>query len=82
MIHIESILLILIVQVHELNCLGPLGMFLPVHHDAMEDDDEANVKDEVDDDCNQGKNKIFSFIGCATDDESDHVEDEESVTES
>ena len=44
MIPIESILMILIVQVHKLNCLGPVGIFLPVHPDAVEDDGEANVE--------------------------------------
>ena len=60
---------------------GPCTI-LPVHPDAMEDDGEANVKDEVNDGNNQVRsNDQFIPESCKTtlDDVEDEEEDNESV---
>ena len=61
------------------------GSILPVHPDAVKDDSEADVEDEVDFANNQGNNcRPISSISshCAPEAERDHVEDEESTAES
>ena len=62
-----------------------VGSILPVHPDAVKDDGEADVEDEVDFANNQGNNcrptsSISSYY--APEAERDHVEDEESTAES
>ena len=58
------------------------GSILPVHPDAVEDDGEADVQDEVD---NSSNHEIFQGYSCCNyfqDDAGDYLEDEESVAES
>ena len=66
------------IHVLKLYCLG---IILLVHTDAVEDDSEANVEDEVDDGSKQDVNNHF-IIFYAIDDDGDHVKDEENVAES
>ena len=66
------------IHVLKLYCLS---IILLAHPDAVEDEGEANVEDEVDDGSNQDVNNDF-IIFYAIDDDGDHVEEEENVAES